>query len=69
MNMSCFRGEGRNIKVGYMGGDHDGAIRVADGNRGIRDMFVGEWCGYREEMGHAASVGDGCEGGRTYHCR
>ena len=48
--MLCSRGKGRNVKVGYMCGDHDGTVWVADGNRGTRNMFVGEWCQYGEEM-------------------
>ena len=33
-----------------------------DGNRGIHDIFVGEWHGHQEKMGHTASVSDGHHG-------
>jgi hypothetical protein len=71
MHVPGSKRECRQVEFGFVGGIHDGSIRVADTDGVVRNAFVDDMRRDRTEVRRAAAVGYGVSiggyvGGGTY---
>lgn len=59
MNVAGGGRESGEVKFGFVGGEHDGAVRVADGNRMAGWSLVKDGCIDGAKVCRAAGVGNG----------
>ena len=59
MDLACGEGEEGEIELGFVCGEHDGSVGVANRDGCERRAEVEDGCGYGAEVGGATSVGNG----------
>jgi hypothetical protein len=63
VDVACIRREEREIKLGFMGRDHKGAVGGLDGDWRLGEAQIEDGSGNGAEVGGTAGVGNGDGGG------